>query len=105
MEAMIKTLVVVTVIAILLVLAGIAYLRGKFDGFIAGYNTASRDEQKKYVIERLRLLVACFHFVLAALLYLFLLNNADLAAIIFLVSVALAAVVVIVLARTWAKKR
>jgi uncharacterized membrane protein len=95
----------IIVIAVLLILAGIAYLRGKCDGFIAGYNTAAPEKQKKYDIQRLRLIVACFHFALAALFFLFLMNNADLAETIFLSCVAILAVVAVVLANTWAKKR
>ena len=95
----------IIVIAVLLVLAGIAYLRGKCDGFIAGYNTASPKKQKKYDIQRLRLIVACFHFALAALFFLFLMNNADLAGTIFVSCVVVLAVAVVVLANTWAKKK
>lgn len=95
----------IIVIAIILVLVGIAYLRGKCDGFIAGYNTSSPEKQKEYDIKRLRLLVACFHFVLAALFFLFLMKNADLAATIFLSCVAVLAVIAVVLANTWAKKK
>ena len=95
----------IIVIAIILVLVGIAYLRGKCDGFIAGYNTSSPEKQKEYDIKRLRLLVACFHFVLAALFFLFLMKNADLAATIFLSCVAVLAVLAVVFANTWAKKK
>ena len=95
----------IIVIAIILVLVGIAYLRGKCDGFIAGYNTSSPEKQKEYDIKRLRLIVACFHFVLAALFFLFLMKNADLAATIFLSCVAVLAVVAVVLANTWARKK
>lgn len=95
----------IIVIAILLVLVGIAYLRGKCDGFIAGYNTSSPEKQKEYDIKRLRLIVACFHFVLAALFFLFLMKNADLAATIFLSCVAVLAVIAVVLANTWARKK
>lgn len=45
-------------LAAILVLFGIAYLRGKCDGFIAGYNTSSPEKQKEYDIRRLRLIVA-----------------------------------------------
>ena len=93
------------VIAIILVLFGIAYLRGKCDGFIAGYNTSSPEKQKMYDIKRLRLIVACFHFALAALFFLFLMKNSDLAATIFLSCVAVLSVVAVVLANTWAKKK
>ena len=93
------------VIAIILVLFGIAYLRGKCDGFIAGYNTSSPEKQKMYDIKRLRLIVACFHFALAALFFLFLMKNSDLAATIFLSCVAVLSVAAVVLANTWAKKK
>ena len=73
-------------LAVILVLVGIAYLRGKCDGFIAGYNTSSPEKRKNYDIKRLRLIVACFHFALAVLL-------------------AILSVVAVVLANTWAKKR
>ena len=95
----------IIVIALLLVLMGISYLRGKCDGFIAGYNTSSPEKQKQYDIIRLRLIVASFHFALAVLFFLFLMKNADLAATIFLSCVAVLAIVTIVLANTWAKKR
>ncbi|MBR5396226.1 MAG: DUF3784 domain-containing protein [Bacteroidales bacterium] len=67
-------------LAVILVLVGIAYLRGKCDGFIAGYNTSSPEKQKEYDIKRLRLIVACFHFALAALFFLYLMKDSDLAA-------------------------
>ena len=97
-------------LAVILVLVGIAYLRGKCDGLIAGYNTSSPEKQKEYDIKRLRLIVACFHFALAVLFFLYLMKNADLAATnlaatIHLTCVAILAVVTVVLANTWAKKR
>ncbi len=93
------------VIAVPPILMGIAYLRGKCDGLIAGYNTSSPEKQKEYDIKRLQLIVACFHFALAALFFLFLMKNADLAANIFLSCVAILAIAAVVLANTWAKKR
>ena len=92
-------------VSLITVLVGIAYLRGKCDGFIAGYNTSSPEKQKRYDIKRLRLIVACFHFALAALLLLFLMMNDDLAETIFLFSVAVLAIAAVVLSNTWAKKR
>ena len=56
-----------------------------------------------WIIHRLRLLLACFHFVLAALFFLFLLKNSHLAATLFLSSTAVLSIVTLVLARTWAK--
>ena len=91
-------------LALILVLVGIAYLRGKCDGFIAGYNTSSPEKQKKYDIKRLRLIVACFHFALAGLFFLYLMKNTNLAKTIHLSCVAILAVIAVVLANTWAKK-
>ena len=91
-------------LAAILVLFGIAYLRGKCDGFIAGYNTSSPEKQKEYGIKRLRLIVACFHFALAALFFLYLMKDSDLAATIHLSSVGVLAIVAVLLANTWAKK-
>ena len=93
------------VLAVIPVLIGIAYLRGKCDGFIAGYNTSSPEKQKEYDIKRLRLIVACFHFALAVMFFLYLMKNTDLAATIHLSCVAILAVVAVVSANTWAKKR
>ena len=91
-------------LAVIPVLIGIAYLRGKCDGFIAGYNTSSPEKQKKYDIKRLRLIVACFHFAIAALFFLYLMKNAELAATIHLSCVVILSVVAVVSANTWAKK-
>ena len=96
---------VLVLLAVITVLVGRAYLRGKCDGFIAGYNTSSPEKQKEYDIKRLRLIVACFHFVLAGLFFLYLMENADLAATIHLSCVAILAVVMVVLANTWEKKK
>ncbi len=92
-------------LAVILILVGTAYLRGKCDGFIAGYNTSSPEKQKKYDIKRLRLIVACFHFALAGLFFLYLMKNSDLAATIFLYCVVTIAITAVVLANTWAKKK
>ena len=94
----------ILIIATITVLFGVAYLRGKCDGFIAGYNTSSPEKQKMYDIKRLRLIVACFHFAIAALLLLFLFKS-DLAATFFLLIVAVLSVAAVVLANTWAKKK
>ena len=97
-------IIYLALLAIILILVGIAYLKGKCDGFIAGYNTISPEKRKMYDIKRLRLVVACFHFALAPLGFLFLMKNSDLAATIFLSSVAVFSVMAVVLANTWAKK-
>ena len=95
----------IVVIALILTLAGIAYLKGKCDGFIAGYNTMSPEKRRLYDIRRVRLVVACFHFGLAALFFLFLIKDSDLAATVFFSSVVALSLAAIVLCNTWAKKK
>ena len=97
-------IICIIIIAAITTLFGVAYLRGKCDGFIAGYNTSSPEKQKDYDIKRLRLIVACFHFAIAALLFVFLWKN-DLAATFYLIAVAVFSVAAVVLANTWAKKK
>ena len=91
--------------AAVLVLVGIAYMRGKCDGFIAGYNTSSPQKQKQYDIRRLRLIVACFHFALAPMGFIFLLKDSALASNIFIACVTALSVAAVILANTWARKR
>ncbi len=94
----------IIILATITTLFGIGYLRGKCDGFIAGYNTSSPEKQKHYDIKRLRLIVACFHFAIAGLLFLFLMKS-DLAADVFLICIIVLSVAAVVLANTWAKKK
>ena len=95
----------IIIVAALTALMGLVYLRGKGDGFIAGYNTASPEQKRRVIIERLRLLVAIFNFGIAALFFLYLLKDKDLATTIFFSALTLLAIVIIVLANTWAKRR
>ena len=101
---MIRILIITIILASILVLIGIAFLRGKCDGLIAGYNTSSPQKKKLYDIQRLRLVVACFHFALAALFFLLLIQN-ELAETIFIFGVVVLSVFAVVLANTWAKKK
>ena len=101
---MIGRIIVLVIFAAIQALIGVAYLKGKCDGFIAGYNTASREDQARYDIKKLRLLVACLHFVIAGLFFLFLFRG-KWTATVFLWGVIVSAVLVLILARTWAKKK
>lgn len=93
------------VIAVLLVAKGIAHLGGKLDGFIMDYNTASEDEKRKYDLKRLRILVALFHFVLAALFVIFAMEESNLTGKIVLACIAASPVIMRLLVRAWAKKK
>ena len=90
--------------AAVLVLLGIALLRGKCDDIIAGYSQMSVEKRQRYDIKRLRLVTASFSFTGAVLLFLFLFEtawapNAFLAALLVLCGIYF------VLVQTWVKKR
>jgi hypothetical protein len=101
---MIGILIFTLIQAGILVFVGIAYLRGKCDELIAGYNTSSPEKKKRYDIQRLRLIVACFLFALAALSFLLLFRN-DLAMTIYAFGVTVLSITAVVLGNTWARKR
>lgn len=54
-------------IALMMVVLAFVILKGKGDGLIAGYNTASNEEQEKYNIKRLRIVVAAMILFVPAL--------------------------------------
>ena len=90
--------------AVIVVLTGIAVLRGKADDLIAGWNSASIEEQKKYDLRKVRLLNACYLFVTALLSFLFLYRETW-AIVLFLSSFSLLTGVFLFLSYTWAKRK
>ena len=95
---------VIVINAAVLVLLGIALLRGKCDDIIAGYSQMSVEKRQRYDIKRLRLVTASFSFTGAVLLFLFLFEtawapNAFLAALLVLCGIYF------VLVQTWVKKK
>ena len=90
--------------AALLVLLGIALLRGKLDNNIAGYGTLSEEKRQRYDIKRLRLVTASFSFTGAVLLFLFLFETAW-APNAFLVATLALCGIYFVLVQTWVKKK
>jgi uncharacterized BrkB/YihY/UPF0761 family membrane protein len=98
-------LVFTIIVSSLLAILGIVILVGKGDNLIAGYNTASEHERKKYHIKRLRGLIGGL-LVAVALLYFWLMREHSLSAIVaFAVLSTVLAIVAITLANTWAKKK
>ena len=93
------------IIAAVLVVMGILIIIGKGDNLIAGYNTASKEERAKYNIKRLRGLIGGLLIAMAPMMFLFSgepsIEKSLSAA--FLITVL--AIVVVILANTWAKKR
>ena len=93
------------IIAAVLVVMGILIIIGKGDNLIAGYNTASKEERAKYNIKRLRGLIGGLLIAMAPMMFLFSgepsIEKSLSAA--FLITVL--AIVIVILANTWAKKR
>ena len=98
-------MVVIIIIAALLLVMGIVILIGKGDNLIAGYNTASEEERAKYNVKKLRGLIGGFIILLAPLMALFLaVNPSRHAGFEFAAVTTLLAIILIILANTWAKK-
>jgi membrane protein YdbS with pleckstrin-like domain len=98
---MIATLILAPFLTIL----GIVILRGKGDELIAGYNTASKEEREKCNVKRLRLVVGVLSFVIALASLLFIAEESLAAHLAFGLIVAVAIIVTLVLANTWAMKK
>lgn len=99
--------VIIAIISIIPIGLGIFILNGWGDSLIAGYNTASKEEQQKYDIKRLRLVVALILFIVPAVIYipLFLGKEDNVMAHILTTIVCVIVVIVgVVLANTWCKK-
>ena len=94
------------IFAVLFIVLAVVFLMGKGDMLIAGYNTASEEERKKVNIHRLRILMAIMMVITAG--YCVLLSfigkdkNNGLAATFFFIIVA---IVFVIFANTWAKKK
>ncbi|MBO4692549.1 MAG: DUF3784 domain-containing protein [Bacteroidales bacterium] len=98
-------MIVIIIIAALLLVMGIVILIGKGDNLIAGYNTASEEERAKYNVKKLRGLIGGFIIVLAPLMVLFLaVDSSKHAGFEFAAVTTLLAIILIILANTWAKK-
>ena len=95
---------VIVINAAVLVLLGIALLRGKLDNNIAGYGTLSEEKRQRYDIKRLRLVTASFSFTGAVLLFLFLFETAW-APNAFLATLLVLCGIYFVLIQTWVKKK
>lgn len=98
---LIATIIITAVLAIL----GIIILIGKGDMLIAGYNTASEKERQKYHIKRLRLIFGILPLLLATTCFFLFGKDSVENHISFVVLATLLAIVSLVLANTWAKKK
>ncbi len=99
-------MMVTFVFAALFVVLAVTFLMGKGDKLIAGYNTASEEERKKFDIHRLRLLMVSLSVITAVFCASipFIGNNRRdvLSATFFFIVVS---IFIIIIANTWAKKK
>ena len=98
-------MIVTILISALLLVMGVLVLIGKGDKLIAGYNTASKEEQAKVNIKRLRALIGGFMIVLAVLIPIQLGRQTTESLGAFLAITMVAVIVVLILANTWAKMK
>jgi len=96
--------IVIYALMALMVVLGIVILKGKGDGLIAGYNTASKDERDKVNIKRLRLLVGVLLLLSGGLMPL-LLTMEVMGGLVYTVVIIVGALVGVILANTWAMKK
>ena len=102
------TLEIIVFVPITLLMVALAFviLKGWGDGLIAGYNTASKEEQEKYNIKRLRIVVAAMlMFVPAMILVAACYDDITGKTMDFLPVLLIGVVVGIILASTWCKKK
>lgn len=93
-------------IALMMVVLAFVILKGKGDGLIAGYNTASKEEQEKYNIKRLRIVVAAMIlFVPAMIMVAACFDDITGITLDFLPVLLIGVVVGIILVFTWCKKK
>ena len=98
-------MIILIIIAAFLAIMGIIVLIGKGDNLIAGYNTASKAEREQYDIKRIRGLIGGLLVVLAPMTVLMLKEETMTATWSFVALTFVLAIIVVVLANTWAKKK
>ena len=96
-------IVIISIISIILIGIGILILSGWGDSLIAGYNTSSKEEQQKYDIKRLRLVVASILFIMPVVISIpFFLGKED--NVLITIVCVIIVIVGVVFANTWCKK-
>ena len=99
-------MIVLIILAAIMLIMGIIILMGKGDNLIAGYNTASKEEERsQYYIKRLRGLIGGFLLILAPMMVLLLGGESLVAGFSFIAFTFVLCIVLAILANTWAKKK
>ena len=101
-------MIVSILFAVVFIVLAVVFLMGKGDNLIAGYNTASEEERKEVNVKRLRIVVAgiCILSPVVISLPVFIGKEGDASLHLFTAfCVILMAIVGLVLANTWCKKK
>ena len=103
---MITKTIVTGIIAVLFLVFAIVFLMGKGDKLIAGYNTASEEENRKVDIHKLRILMAIISVITAGYVSILPIigDNPQDQMVGMFVFFAIT-IIFIILANTWAKKK
>ena len=99
-------MIMIYLFAALFIVLAVIFLIGKGDMLIAGYNTASEEERKEFIIHRLRLLMAIISVLTAGFCCILPIigkekENVVGASFVFII----VTFVFVILANTWAKKK
>ena len=98
--------IVYSVISLFLVALALFILSGWGDGLIAGYNTASKEEQNQYNLKRLRAVVAVMILFVTAFIWYVAWLDDTVAVLLGALPVLLIGLVAgIIIANTWCKKK
>ena len=101
-------IIIISLVNIIPIGIGIFILSGWGDSLIAGYNTANKEEQQKYDIKRLRLVVALILFIVPLIISIpFFLGKEEntMAHILTTIVCVIVVIVGVVLANTWCMKK
>ena len=99
-------IIVFSLISLLLVALALFILSGRGDGLIAGYNTASKEEQEQYNLKRLRAVVAVMIlFVTAFIWYAARIDDTVVVLLGALPVLLIGIFAGIIIANTWCKKK
>ena len=101
-------IIIISIVSIIPIGLGIFILSGWGDSLIAGYNTARKEEQQRYDIKRLRLIVALILFIVPVVISIpFFLGKEDNVMTHILTTIVCVIVVIVgvILAKTWCMKK
>ena len=95
-----------SLLSILFVSLALIILFGKGDKLIAGYNSANEEERRKYDMRRLRLVTGVALILVAAEIWIMSVIGDDVGGIVItIIAILFVAIVAVILANTWCKRK